>query len=298
MAELVGVFAASHAPLIVRAWDTMAASRREALESAFRQLGERFQEVRPDVLIEISPDHWLNFFLDNLPGICVGVGKQHGGPPEPWMKEFGHAALRGHPGLARHLVSVAVERDFEPAVSHNMKLDHGFCVPLWKAGLTAIPPIVPVVINTFEHPSPSLRRCLEWGSVMAEAIASYPENLRVAVLATGGLSHAIGEPRMGEINEAFDRECIERFADGDGRVLVDFLRGRIPEVGNGAEEIRNWLAAHGAAGRRGFELLGYCAVPEVYVGCGFAAWNVARDSNRNSHGQQEKKSGQVRGSRA
>src|SRR5258708_23306763 len=38
-------------------------------------------------------------------------------------------------------------------------------------------------------------------------------------------------------------------------------------IGNGAAEIRNWVAAHGAADRRGFELIGYCNCPEVYVGC-------------------------------
>src|SRR4029077_7585202 len=97
---------------------------------------------------------------------------------------------------------------------------------------------------------------------------------RVALLATGGLSHSIGEPTMGEIDEPFDRECIRHFESGDERVLVDFLNERLPTIGNGAAEIRNWVAAHGAAGKRGFELIGYCNCPEVYVGCGYASWNL------------------------
>jgi hypothetical protein len=96
----------------------------------------------------------------------------------------------------------------------------------------------------------------------------------VAILATGGLSHSIGEATMGEIDEPFDRECIRHFESGDERKLVDFLNERLPTIGNGAAEIRNWVAAHGAAGKRGFELIGYCNVPEVYVGCGFASWNL------------------------
>src|SRR4051794_6670334 len=40
------------------------------------------------------------------------------------------------------------------------------------------------------------------------AIETYPDDLRVAVLATGGLSHFIGEPGMGQIDERFDRTCI------------------------------------------------------------------------------------------
>ena len=80
---------------------------------------------------------------------------------------------------------------------------------------------------------------------------------------------------MGEIDEPFDRECIRHFEKGDERPLIDFLNERLPTIGNGAAEIRNWVAAHGAAGKRGFELIGYCNCPEVYVGCGFASWDVA-----------------------
>jgi len=87
--------------------------------------------------------------------------------------------------------------------------------------------------------------------MLAEAIRSYPEKLRVAVLATGGLSHSIGEATMGEIDEPFDRECIGHFQKSDEHSLVDFLNERLPTIGNGAAEIRNWVAAHGAAGKRG-----------------------------------------------
>jgi hypothetical protein len=79
---------------------------------------------------------------------------------------------------------------------------------------------------------------------------------------------------MGEIDEAFDRECIVHFASGDQPALVDFLNDRLPRIGNGAAEIRNWVAAHGAAGGRGFELIRYDPIPDVYVGCGFAWWNL------------------------
>jgi len=110
--------------------------------------------------------------------------------------------------------------------------------------------------------------------VLAEAIASYPADVRVAILASGGLSHSIGEPTMGKIDEAFDLECIRRFESSNEHMLVDFLSKELPLVGNGASEIRNWVAAHGAAGGRGFELIHYSPIPEVYVGCGFAAWNL------------------------
>ena len=274
MAELVGVYAASHGPMIVRNWKNLAPAERENLTSAFSELGRRIKAARPDALIVISPDHWVNFFIDNLPAICVGVGEAHDGPPEPWFKEFPHRKMAGHPPLAEHVVRTALERDFEPSISYKLALDHGFCIPLWKAGLDPLPAIVPVIFNDLEPPLPSVRRCYSWGAMLAAAVASFPGKLRVGVLATGGLSHSIGEPDMGRIDEAFDRDCIRRFENGDAPALFDFLDERLPGAGNGASEVRNWVAAHGAARGRGFELIRYDPIPNVYVGCGFASWKL------------------------
>ena len=274
MAELVGVYAASHGPMIVRNWNLLAPAERENLSSAFSELGRRIKAARPDALIVISPDHWVNFFIDNLPAICVGVGEAHDGPPEPWFTEFPHRKMPGHPPLAEHVVRTALERDFEPSISYQLALDHGFCIPLWKAGLDPLPAIVPVIFNDLEPPFPSVKRCYAWGAMLAEAVASYPDKLRVGVLATGGLSHSIGQPDMGRIDEAFDRDCIRRFENGDAPALFDFLNERLPGAGNGASEVRNWVAAHGAARGRGFELIRYDPIPNVYVGCGFASWKL------------------------
>ena len=73
MAKLVGVFAASHGPIIAREWETMARDHRAKLEAAFDEIGRRLRACRPDVLVVVSPDHWVNFFINNLPAICIGV---------------------------------------------------------------------------------------------------------------------------------------------------------------------------------------------------------------------------------
>ena len=274
MGKLVGVFAASHGPMIVRNWSTIPPKWQDSLTAGFTELGQRIKAARPDVLIEISPDHWVNFFIDNLPAICVGVGETHEGPPEPWLKAFPHKTIAGHPPLASHIVATALEHDFEPSVSYRLALDHGFCIPLWKAGLDPLPAIVPVIFNDLEPPFPSVKRCYAWGAMLAQAIKSFPGDLRVGILGTGGLSHSIGEPTMGEIDEAFDRACIGHFESGNPPALIDFLNERLPAAGNGSAEIRNWVAAHGAAGGRGFELISYDPIPDVYVGCGFASWRL------------------------
>src|SRR6266852_1351046 len=98
MASLAGAFAASHGPLIVRAWQAVPAEQKQRLSSAYRELGKRLAAAKPDVLIVVSPDHWSNFFLDNYPAVCLGVGESNAGPPEPWMKDFPHREIAGHPG--------------------------------------------------------------------------------------------------------------------------------------------------------------------------------------------------------
>jgi aromatic ring-opening dioxygenase catalytic subunit (LigB family) len=272
VAELVGVFAASHGPLLVREWDAIPRDQKARLQAAFAELGRRISAAKPDVIVAIAPDHWSNFFLDNIPSVCIGVGETNDGPPEPWMSAFPHRELAGDPGLAMHIAQSALQNGFEPSLSHRLKLDHGFCIPLLRMGLATLPRIVPIVVNSIEPPLPLVRRCLQWGGLLRKAIESHAAPLRVALLGTGGLSHSIGEPNMGSIDEPFDQECIRLFKLGNETGLIKFLDAGLPEAGNGTEEIRNWLVAHGAAGSRGFELIDYLPVPKVLVGCGFAAW--------------------------
>jgi aromatic ring-opening dioxygenase catalytic subunit (LigB family) len=277
MAELVGVFAASHGPVIVRDWDKLSMDIQTSLNAAFEEVGRRLTACKPDLVIVISPDHWVNFFMNNLPAVCIGVGEEHGGPPEPFMKPYPYAdQMRGDPAFAAHLAETAMKWDFEPSVSHHLILDHGFCIPLWKMKLVRLPLILPLIVNDLEPPMISIRRCLQWGRLLGEAIASYPGDLRVAILATGGLSHSIGERTMGEVDEAFDERCIAAFRAGDDRTLIDEVEDGLARTGNGAQEVRDWVIAHGAAGGGAFDLVAYLPTPEVYVGCAFASWTVAR----------------------
>ena len=142
MASLVGVFAASHGPIIARDWDKMPDAHRNKLKAGFDEIGRRLTACRPDLLVVVSPDHWVNFFINNLPAVCIGIGDEHDGPPEPFMqKVYPHARLKGHAAFGRHLLETALAQDFEPALSHRLKLDHGTCIPLWRIGVDiGLPP--------------------------------------------------------------------------------------------------------------------------------------------------------------
>ena len=275
MAKLAGVFAASHAPLLARDWHLFGEPLKANVTSAYRRLGARLNAAKADIIVEIAPDHWSNFFINNLPNVCIGIADTHLGPPEPFLKGFGHDTLPGDAAFASFLLETALERGFEPSVSHQLKLDHGFCLPLWRMELEPLPRIVPVVINSLEPPMPTIARCFSWGKLIAHAIEAYPGNERIAIIASGGLSHSIGESTMGAIDEVFDAGCIRAFEAGGETAVTSYLSTALAAAGNGAAEVRNWVAAHGAAGSRGFELIDYLAIPEVYVGCAWAAWNTA-----------------------
>jgi hypothetical protein len=275
VAELAGVVAASHAPLLARDWHLLAEPRKARIGAAYGVLGRYLTDARADVLVIAGPDHWTNFFLDNLPSVCVGAGARHDGPPEPFMAGFGHESLAGHAAFAQHLLASALASGFEPSVSHRLKLDHGFCLPLWRMGLDPLPPVVPLVLNCLEPPMPSVARCVAWGRLLAQAIASFPGSARIAILASGGLSHSIGEPSMGTIDATFDAACIAAFEAGGDDAVIAFLDRALPTAGNGGHELRTWAVAHAAAGGAGFRLVDYLAVHEVYVGCAWATWTPA-----------------------
>jgi aromatic ring-opening dioxygenase catalytic subunit (LigB family) len=275
MASLAGVFAASHMPPIVFRWQHVDQARRDEVAAAYAEWGRRVAAARADVLVIVSPDHFVNFFLDNLPAVCIGIGEAHGAPPETWLKDLPYASYPGHRQFAEHLAAQAFAAGFEPALSRELTLDHGFVLPFFKAGLRSLPggAIVPFIVNTVEPPYLNSRRCLAWGALIARAVASWPGPERVAVVATGGLSHSIGEVTMGAIDSDFDHGVLERLGRADDDALVAFLDRTIDRAGNGAQETRNWLVARGAAGGARFEPLYYRPIPEWYTGLGLAQWH-------------------------
>jgi aromatic ring-opening dioxygenase catalytic subunit (LigB family) len=276
VATFAGAFAASHGPIIVRDWDKLSAPLQERFTKNFREVGRRIAAGKPDVLVVVSPDHWVNFFLNNLPTVCIGVGDENDGPPEPFMASFPYKTLPGDGGFGQHLMRSALGHGFDPSASYRLTLDHGFCIPLWLADLPALPRIVPVIINALQDPMPTVERSLQLGKMIANAIASYPAETRIAVLGTGGLSHSIGEPTMGDIDEGFDRAALEALRGHDDSVVAATITDALERTGNGSHEVRCWVVAHGAAGNASnFELIDYMACPEVYVGCAFGSWNPA-----------------------
>ncbi len=272
MAEITGIFGASHTPVMLNFPDAIDARDREDVYANFREIGKRIVAAKPQAIVIIADDHLHNFFLDNLPAFCIGAADSYETPIEPWLK----AAKRRLPGdsaLGAHLIGEALEAGFDPALSMELVLDHGMLTPLELAGVPGDIPVVPVLVNCVQPPLPTMKRSLQWGQLLGNALRSYKGVDRVCVLGTGGLSHDVGTPRMGMVNEAFDREFLRLMTSGNDEALVRFATDHVNEAGNGTEEIRAWLMARGAAGANAaFDLVYYKALQNWYTGIALAEW--------------------------
>jgi aromatic ring-opening dioxygenase catalytic subunit (LigB family) len=273
LAEIVGVFGASHTPVMLNFPHQIAAGELADVQAGFVELGRRLAATRAQAVVVVSDDHLHNFFLDNLPAFCIGAAEGYRTPIEAWLKAESRI-LPGDPALGAYLVGEAYEAGFDPALSLHLTLDHGTLTPLELAGVDRTTPIVPVMVNCVQPPLPTMRRCLDLGRFIGRALRAYPGLDRVAILATGGLSHDVGTPRMGLVNEDFDRGFLERLSGGDDEALLAFAAKHVNEAGNGAEEVRMWLVAHGAAApdRTRAEVIYYKALADWYAGIGVAEW--------------------------
>jgi aromatic ring-opening dioxygenase catalytic subunit (LigB family) len=274
MAELVGVFAASHTPVMLNFPDAIDPGQLAAVRAAFADLGRRIAALEPQAIVLVSDDHLHNFFLDNLPAFCIGTADRYPTPIENWLKAD-KRVLPGAAGLGAHLLGEALEAGFDPAFSMQLTLDHGALTPLQLAGIDQRVPLVPVMVNCVQPPLPTMKRCLHLGACIASAVRTCRSLERVVLLATGGLSHDVGTPRMGMVNEHFDREFLRLLGAGDEAQLLDHATSKVNEAGNGAEEVRNWLVAQGAAPGASFEPLFYEPIRDWYAGIGIARWVLA-----------------------
>ena len=200
-------------------------------------------------------DHGLNFFLDKLPTFAVGAADEYGNEDEGWGIPVARA-VPGDPQLSWHLINALVADDFDITMCQQMLIDHAVTIPMalmWPGEAWPVK-IVPVSINTVQHPLPSLARCLSLGRSIGRALQSYPRDLRVMIVGTGGLSHQLDGTRAGFINKDFDQLCMSKIAD-DPQALTGYsIHDWVELAGAQGVEFLNWMAMRGALTGRVKEL--------------------------------------------
>ena len=209
MADIVMAYAASHAPMMAADRESAPREQGDRFFGALQRVRERAAKSEVEAVVMLSGEHFTNFFLDNLPQIVIGLGEGHQGPLEKWLK-IPKVIVPGEPALASHIMDRTVAAGFQPALSHKMKADHGFMTVYYELDPLMRLPMVPIVMNCTTPPLMTLRQCYEFGTAVGDAIRSYPGLNRVALCAAGGLSHFVGEPRVGDIDEEFDRWFVKQ----------------------------------------------------------------------------------------
>ncbi|HHX83661.1 MAG TPA: protocatechuate 3,4-dioxygenase [Pseudomonadaceae bacterium] len=209
---------------------------------------EWLKEQNPDLVIVVYNDHGLNFFLDKQPTFAIGCADTYHNADEGWgLKPV--SPFEGDAQFSWHLAESLVEQEFDMCMCQEMLVDHGFVNPIRALyGTHDKWPVkaIPLAVNTVQHPVPSAKRCLDLGRALRKAIESYPEDLRVVVFGTGGMSHQLQGERAGLINVDFDLECIDKIAE-DPEWLTKFSNTEIMrEAGTEGIETIMWLVMRGA----------------------------------------------------
>jgi protocatechuate 4,5-dioxygenase beta chain len=257
MARIIGGFFTSHVPAIGNA-----IARKQQNEPYWKPFFDAFPPVRewigqqkPDVIVFFYNDHGLNFFLDQMPTIAVGAASDYSSEDEGWGLPT-TASFKGDVKLSWHIINGIVADGFDPVMCQEMTVDHAITNPMLLMYPDSNWPvrIVPIAINSIQHPLPGPKRCYDLGRAVGRAIESYGEDARVLVLGSGGLSHQLDGERAGFINKDFDRECMDAIA-GDVTALNHYSAVDIVEkAGAQGVEIMCWIAARAAMQGRVKEL--------------------------------------------
>jgi 3-O-methylgallate 3,4-dioxygenase len=271
--------------------ERMAKRHGEAMAALERLRGDLLR-AGVDAIVVIGDDQKEIYGEHNMPSVLVYRGETIANVPnrttavaadQPKRPEWSRRASARyyeeretrhypvHAGLAHHLVGALVDRDFDVA-SANALPDgegegHAFGFVHRRLMNGAAIPVVPVFLNTYYPPNqPSPRRCYRLGRAIREAIEAYPEDLRIAVVASGGLSHFT-------VDEELDREVIRALKDKDSSALEGLRR---EQLNAGSSEIRNWICAAGALEHLDLRWVNYCPGYRTPAGTGtgmcFASW--------------------------
>ena len=250
MAKIIGGIGTSHVPTIGVAYDKGKQNDPawEPLFKGYKPVADWLAEKKPDALVFFYNDHATTFFFDLYPTFALGIGEQFeiadegaGKRPLPPM--------RGNVDLSIHIAESLVNDEFDITTFQDRPIDHGCASPLpllWPHAPDWPGVIVPIAINVLQFPIPTAKRCYKLGQALRRAIESFPEDLKVVVVGTGGLSHQVHGERAGFNNEEWDMEFLDLFVKNPEELTklrhADYIRR------GGAESVEQimWLAMRGA----------------------------------------------------
>ncbi|WP_342655684.1 gallate dioxygenase [Pseudomonas sp. F3-2] len=250
MARIIGGLAVSHTPTIGFAVDH---DKQE--EAAWAPIFESFKPIRnwlierkPDVLFYIFNDHVTSFFFDHYSAFALGVDDHYDVADEGGGKRD-LPAIGGHAALSRHIGNSLMADEFDMSFFRDKPVDHGLFSPMsalmpFKEGWPV--DVVPLQVGVLQFPIPSAKRCYNLGKALRRAIESYPEDLNVAIVATGGASHQVHGERCGFNNPEWDAQFVDLLVNDPERLTEITLAEYATLGGMEGSEVITWLIMRGA----------------------------------------------------
>ncbi len=254
MARIIGGVTTSHIPAIGNAMTNKLENEPywKRFFDGYEPVKEWLHEKQPDIAIVIYNDHGLNFFLNNIPTFAIGCADQYHNADEGWGLQT-LASFDGDAEFSWHIAESLIEQEFDISTCQEMLVDHGFIVPMalmWRHLETWPVKAIPLAINTVQHPIPSARRVLDLGYALGNAIRSYPEDLKVVIFGTGGMSHQLQGERAGIIDVDFDLMCMDKIIDDPDWMANLSTSELIEKAGTEGVETIMWLAMRGALDKK------------------------------------------------
>jgi aromatic ring-opening dioxygenase catalytic subunit (LigB family) len=276
MATIVAAMAMTHSPGLT-GWFERAPMQQQLLaKKAMDEMRWRLEAAKPDVILGFSNDHLLNWPINNIPELTVGIGDEHVGPAD-WYDEWlglGKYRIPGHPTLARYIVNEGARRRIAFAYLREMQFDDGFSVPMHYLNPYNAIPLVPISMNCTVPPIPLPTRAYEVGLTLREMLKAYPGDERIAVLGTGGLSHEPGGPRYFWVDEEFDQWFLAMLKQGDHAALLrECTLEKMEAAGSGGTaELLAWIVVL-AFTQGPADVLAYMPAVAWRSGTGMVVWN-------------------------
>ena len=277
MGEIVAAIGTSHSPYAFTRPPDEKPEEIDLSIEAMKELGRCLDESKPDVIIYIGNDHLETFSMTCMPTFALIAGNY---AHAEWAgREF---KLPVHREMAEDLLEKLIGRGFDMAYSEDAVLGHSFAVPFeYLIGGRQIP-IIPIFANVYLPPLPSPQRCAALGKAIAEIVKGRSE--RVAVVASGGMSHYPGTRKYHHPEFDFDRWLITQFEAGNTDALLNMTVQQLDEAGN--TEMLAWSILFGAMGKHVGELIHY--IPTWHHGLAYMRFLPARP-HKNSAFEAAKK---------
>jgi 2,3-dihydroxyphenylpropionate 1,2-dioxygenase len=309
MAEIIAGVAMSHSPMIMTNEAGGGEKGQRFLQTA-AEMKKFIEDSGADVIVLVSDDHFNSYFYDHMPAFTIGIGECEGWGD--WQLPKYNIPVQQD--LAKHIHNTSLENNVDFAFTLKMKVDHGHTQGIYFLNPDLQIPVVPIAVNTSAPPLPTMDRCFQIGEVVRKAIESWDNDLKVAIVASGGLSHWVPIPKIdsekpedqsliqvlkngrqeieqldeylhnretrvtriksGPVNEQVDREFLRLVSEKDYAALRSWSSEYIEEnLGNGGQEIRNWLVLLGALQSFEPSVACYEPIPEWVTGMAIVQFN-------------------------